>query len=59
MSPTQAATDAIIRILKYYEHFVGAILAVDKFGNHGKKKLVFFIITFRLTMWKKVPHAME
>lgn len=35
MSPSEAAADAISRITKYYENFVGAILAVDKHGNHG------------------------
>lgn len=35
MSPDEASNDAILRILKHYENFVGAILAIDKFGNHG------------------------
>jgi N4-(beta-N-acetylglucosaminyl)-L-asparaginase len=35
MSPSDAATDAIKRIAKYYPKFVGAIVAIDKMGNHG------------------------
>lgn len=35
MSPTNAASDAIQRIAKYYANFVGAIIAIDKYGNHG------------------------
>lgn len=35
MSPGEAAADAISRITKYYENFSGAILAIDKHGNHG------------------------
>lgn len=41
MNPTEATQDAILRILKYYSNFVGAILAVDKYGNHGKKIIKF------------------
>ena len=37
MSPSDAARDSILRIMKYYKSFVGAIVAVDKFGNHGIK----------------------
>ena len=36
MTPKEAATDAINRILKHYNEFMGAILVVDKYGNHGK-----------------------
>lgn len=35
MSPSDATADAIQRILKHYDLFVGAILAIDKYGNHG------------------------
>ena len=35
MSPDAATEDAILRIMKHYKNFVGAIVAVDKFGNHG------------------------
>ncbi len=35
MTPKEAADDAIKRILKYYDDFMGAILVIDKLGNHG------------------------
>ena len=35
MSPKEAAADAINRIVKHYANFVGAIIAIDKYGNHG------------------------
>jgi N4-(beta-N-acetylglucosaminyl)-L-asparaginase len=35
MSASAAAADAIQRIVKHYEEFVGAIIAIDKYGNHG------------------------
>ena len=34
-SPKQAAEDAIHRIVKHYPLYVGAVLAVDKAGNHA------------------------
>ena len=39
MSPSDAARDSILRIMKHYQNFVGAILAVDKLGNHGNPSL--------------------
>ena len=36
MAPKEAANDAINRILKHYNEFMGAILVLDKYGNHGK-----------------------
>ena len=35
MDPSQAANDAIKRIVKVYPNFVGAIIAMNKFGYHG------------------------
>ena len=35
VSPTLAAESAIQRIAKHYPHYVGAVFAVDKAGNHG------------------------
>ena len=35
MSPTEAAEDAIRRIMKYYGNFSGAIIAVNKTGQFG------------------------
>jgi len=35
MDPGEAANDAISRIVKIYPNFVGAIIAMDKYGNHG------------------------
>jgi len=35
MNASAAAADAIKRIVKHYENFVGAIIAIDKYGNHG------------------------
>ena len=35
MDPGEAANDAISRIVKLYPNFVGAIIAMDKYGNHG------------------------
>ncbi len=35
MDPSEAANDAISRIVKIYPNFVGAIIAMDKYGNHG------------------------
>lgn len=34
VSPKLAAENAIKRIAKHYPHYVGAIFAVDKAGNH-------------------------
>lgn len=42
MSPSDAATDAIQRIVKYYPKFTGAIVAVDKYGNHGLFNIFFY-----------------
>ena len=36
LSPEEACHDAILRIMKKYNTFFGAVIAVDKFGNHGK-----------------------
>ena len=33
--PQQAAEDAIQRIVKHYPQYVGALIAVDKLGNHA------------------------
>ena len=35
MKPSEAAYDAMKRIAKYYPNFVGALVAIDKYGNHG------------------------
>ena len=35
MDPSEAANDAINRIVKIYPNFVGAIIAMDKYGNHS------------------------
>lgn len=35
MTPTEASQDALKRIAKHYPDFKGAILAVDKNGQHG------------------------
>lgn len=35
MGPNDAAADAIKRIAKYYPKFAGALVALDKYGNHG------------------------
>lgn len=35
MSASEAAEDAIKRIIKKYPTFQGALIAVDKFGNFG------------------------
>ena len=35
MSSSEAAADAIKRIVKRYPSFSGAIIAIDKLGNHG------------------------
>ena len=36
MNPSEAAADAMKRIAKYYPSFAGALVAVDRYGNHGK-----------------------
>ena len=41
LSPSDATNDAIQRIVKMYPNFVGAIIAIDKLGNHGRKSLNF------------------
>lgn len=35
MSPVEAAEDAILRIRRRYPSFVGAVVALDKYGAHG------------------------
>ena len=35
MDPGEATKDAIQRIVKMYPDFIGAIIAIDKLGNHG------------------------
>ena len=35
MSPSEATQNAIERIIKREPNFSGAILAIDKLGNHG------------------------
>jgi N4-(beta-N-acetylglucosaminyl)-L-asparaginase len=35
LSPSEAASDSIRRIIKKYPFFIGAVIAVDKLGNHG------------------------
>jgi N4-(beta-N-acetylglucosaminyl)-L-asparaginase len=35
MNPSDAAADAIKRIAKFYPKFAGALVAIDKYGNHG------------------------
>lgn len=35
VSPKLAAENAIQRIAKYYPHYVGALFAVDRAGNHA------------------------
>lgn len=35
MQPTDAANDALQRIIKKFPNFNGAIVVADKFGNHG------------------------
>lgn len=35
MTPQQASLDAIKRIASKYPKFSGAIVAVDRYGNHG------------------------
>ena len=42
LSPEDACHDAILRIMKKYNAFSGAVIAVDKFGNHGKYIIHFF-----------------
>lgn len=46
MKPGDAAQEAINRISKVYPNFVGAIVAIDKFGNHGKETFVLTTIYF-------------
>lgn len=36
LSPTEAAEDAIQRIMKRYSNFLGAIIAVNKTGHFGR-----------------------
>ncbi|CAF0928928.1 unnamed protein product [Brachionus calyciflorus] len=35
MTPSEATNDAIQRIIKKKPHFMGALIAADKYGNHG------------------------
>ena len=35
LSPQRAAEAAILRIVKHYPKYVGALFAVDKAGNHA------------------------
>ena len=35
LSPKQAAEDAILRVVKHYPKYIGAVIAVDKKGNHA------------------------
>ncbi len=35
MTPEEAATDAILRIVRYYPDFSGAVLVASKDGQHG------------------------
>ena len=35
LSPKQAAEDAILRIVRHYPKYIGAVFAVDKNGNHA------------------------
>lgn len=44
MSPHEASADAINRIKKMYPNFIGAIIAVDKLGNHGGFFKVYVLI---------------
>jgi hypothetical protein len=45
MTPTEAATDAIQRVANFYPKFSGAILAIDKFGNHGITNLHSYLLS--------------
>lgn len=36
LNPTQACEEAIERVSKHYPNFMGALIAMDKNGNHGK-----------------------
>jgi hypothetical protein len=42
MTPEEASKDAIQRIVKKYPNFTGALVAMDKFGNHSKYLTFFF-----------------
>ena len=46
MNPSQAADVAIRRIAKYYPNFSGAVLAIDKYGNHGNFIYLFYSLYF-------------
>lgn len=35
LGPKQAAEDAVLRIVKHYPKYIGAVFAVDKNGNHA------------------------
>ena len=41
MSPTKAAEEALLRIVKYYNKFEGALVAVNKDGEYGMLPFIF------------------
>ena len=44
MSPTKAAEEALLRIVKYYNKFEGALVAVNKDGEYGMLPFIFFTL---------------
>ena len=44
MSPTKAAEEALLRIVKYYNKFEGAMVAVNKDGEYGMLPFIFFTL---------------
>jgi N4-(beta-N-acetylglucosaminyl)-L-asparaginase len=53
MAPTAAAETAIRRIVKYYPHFSGAIIALNKHGQfgaacNGLKSFPFYVSNMKM-----------
>lgn len=57
MSPTKAAEEALLRIVKYYNKFEGALVAVNKDGEYGMLPFIFFYLIieyFKKILWQLV-----
>ena len=50
MSPTKAAEEALLRIVKYYNKFEGALVAVNKDGEYGMLPFIFVPFYYRMLL---------
>eukprot|EP01102_Stenamoeba_stenopodia_P019666 TRINITY_DN747_c0_g2_i1.p1 TRINITY_DN747_c0_g2~~TRINITY_DN747_c0_g2_i1.p1 ORF type:complete len:376 (+),score=85.75 TRINITY_DN747_c0_g2_i1:100-1227(+) len=51
MSPTAAAEDAMQRIVKYYQDFTGAIIAMNMQGEYGAVSYGWDIFAYSIRFW--------